>query len=85
MSVTRMVLIVALSLLSACSIFRRDTSCREPVVASDPVNLSPLKPAAGLDAPDTRNAVRIPDLNEPERARNSKDSCLSSPPSYGSS
>ncbi len=85
MPVARLVLIAALSLLSACSIFSRRTSCREPVVASDPVNLAPLKPAAGLDAPDTRNAVRIPDLNEPEHARNSKDDCLSNPPSYGSS
>ena len=37
---------------------------------------------AGADLPDTRNALKIPDLEKPELPRES-GSCLEHPPPYG--
>lgn len=56
--------------------------CREPAIGGEANNLPPLKMPPGLDAPDTRNAIKIPPLNEPERPRTSTDPCLSLPPSF---
>ena len=39
----------------------------------------------GLDAPDARGAVRIPELKEPEQPRSASDPCLSTPPDYKTS
>ena len=39
--------------------------------------------AAGLQAPDTRNALRIPDLSTPTPpARTKEQGCLDQPPPY---
>ena len=57
-------------------------SCKEPVIGAEARNLPPLKVPPGLDAPDTRNSIRIPELTEPERARGPGDPCLSRPPKY---
>jgi hypothetical protein len=71
--------------LSGCQLFRhhRSQGCREPQVTSNIDSLPPLRVPAGLDPPDTRNGVRIPQLNEPERSRAKTEPCLSEPPSYG--
>jgi uncharacterized lipoprotein len=71
---------------TGCSWFHHGSraKCREPAIGANAKNLPPLKVPPGLDAPDTRNAIKIPPLTEPERARTPKDPCLSSPPSYGS-
>jgi hypothetical protein len=69
---------------SSCSWLHRGTAkCREPPV---PVaaETGPLQTPAGLDAPDTRNAVKVPPLNEPEKPRAAADPCLSAPPSFDS-
>jgi len=58
--------------------------CREPTIGTNAKNLPPLRVPSGLDAPDTRNAVKIPPLTEPEHPRGLRDPCLSSPPSYKS-
>jgi uncharacterized lipoprotein len=72
-------------LLSSCSWMRRgNDSCREPPVPANTENRPPLKAPAGLVAPDTRNAVKVPALTEPERPRSKSHPCLSLPPSYGS-
>jgi hypothetical protein len=80
-----LVLAAVILVLPGCKLFRRHgsaTSCREPVFTQDQGNLPPLKIPAGLDAPDTRNAVHIPELNEPERPRTKHEPCLSQPPRY---
>jgi len=71
--------------LSGCQLFRhhRVAGCRDPQITSNLASLAPLRAPAGLDSPDTRNGVRIPQLNEPERPRAKTDPCLSEPPSYG--
>jgi uncharacterized lipoprotein len=79
-------LVALLMLQGSCSIFRRNSAnakCREPAVPAA-AEYPALKVPAGLDAPDTRNAVKVPVLNEPEKARSKADPCLSQPPSYGS-
>jgi uncharacterized lipoprotein len=76
-------LIVALAAVAGCSWFHRGgTKCREPVLPTTLVNGADLKLPPGMDAPDTREEVRIPNLNEPEQARSRRDPCLSMPPSY---
>jgi hypothetical protein len=58
-------------------------ACREPTVTGDVRNLPPLRVPPGLDAPDTRNAIKVPPLPETARARLPEDPCLSDPPSFG--
>jgi uncharacterized lipoprotein len=48
-------------------------------------DLPPLRIPAGLDGPDTRSALRIPELNEPEAPRPAKGSCLEDPPPLSTS
>jgi len=75
---------VAAVLLSGCHWMHRNrvSSCRETTVVTEARNLPPLKVPPGLDAPDTRNAIKVPELNEPERPRDPREPCLSQPPSY---
>jgi uncharacterized lipoprotein len=75
---------VALLALAGCSWLHRGhrSGCREPVVGAGAPNLPPLKVPPGLDAPDTRNAIKIPPLTEPERRRAPSEPCLSEPPSF---
>jgi uncharacterized lipoprotein len=63
---------------------RHGARCREPAVGGEAKNLPPLKMPPGLDAPDTRNAIKVPALNEPERPRAPGEPCLSMPPSFKS-
>lgn len=59
--------------------------CREPALPNRVSSSIPLLQAPeGLDPPDTRNAVKIPDLTTPDTPRSPHDPCLSSPPSYQS-
>jgi hypothetical protein len=73
-------------LTGSCSMVRKMTGsgkCREPLVPAAR-EMPPLRAPAGLDAPDTRNAVKVPPLAEPEKPRGKDDPCLSQPPAYGS-
>jgi hypothetical protein len=77
-------LLVAASLVSCSRLhLRKGAVCREPQVPIS-ANNAPLKVGPGLDLPDTRNAVKVPDLKEPEKPRSKSDPCLSRPPAYGS-
>jgi uncharacterized lipoprotein len=60
----------------------KHAACREPAIGAEARNLPPLKMPPGLDAPDTRNAIKVPPLDEPERPRAPTDPCLSQPPSF---
>ena len=57
--------------------------CPEPPITNDVQNMPPLRVPTGLDAPDTRNAIKIPPLTEPQVARSPDAPCLSAPPSFG--
>lgn len=56
--------------------------CEKPHAYSSAQNLPPLHIPAGLDGPDTRSAVRIPELNEPEAPRGKDAPCLEEPPKF---
>ena len=79
-------LAMALLALSGCSWLhhKRISSCRELTVVDQANTLPALRVPPGLDAPDTRNAIKVPALSEPERPRAPTDPCLSRPPSYKS-
>lgn len=72
------VLVVAAISLAGC----RSMSCDAPPSYGSDATIPPLDVPLGFDAPDTRNALKIPDLNEPERPRTREDSCLDEPPAY---
>ena len=57
--------------------------CPEPPVTEDIQNMPPIRVPVGLDAPDTRNAIKIPPLTEPQVARGPNAPCLSAPPNFG--
>ena len=44
--------------------------------------LPPLKSPPGLDPPDTRNALKVPPLDTPERPRGKDEACLDIPPPF---
>jgi uncharacterized lipoprotein len=68
-----------LVLLGACSGFRA-RNCNKPEVYAAAENRAPLRIPVGLDGPDTRAALKIPELNEPEVPRGQNDNCLEEPP-----
>ncbi len=46
-------------------------------------SIRPVRVPLGLDPPDTKSALQIPQLNEPAApARSSKDPCLDEPPKF---
>ena len=46
--------------------------------------MPPLKAPPGLEAPNTRNALKVPPLNTPERVRGKNEPCLDIPPPFTS-
>lgn len=87
-SVGLSVIFAALGLvaLSGCHLFHRHgnhNTCNDPQPYANAQSIAPLKTPVGLSAPDTRSALRIPDLNEPTPPpRTRADPCLDTPPSY---
>jgi uncharacterized lipoprotein len=81
--------IVALSLLllaaGGCHFTRGfgSRACHEPQTYLKAQSIAPLKIPAGLDAPDTASALRLPHLNEPAPPpRRGKEPCLDAPPPF---
>ena len=75
-------LVALLPALSACHALRVN-SCHRPQAYMGARSIAPLKIPAGLDAPETGNALRIPALNEPAPpARKGKEPCLDEPPPF---
>jgi len=44
--------------------------------------MPPLKAPPDLDPPDTRNALKVPPLDTPERVRGKNEPCLDAPPPF---
>ena len=79
--------LLAMLATAGCNPFRRNSAaadgCREPIGYAQAVEAATLKIPVGLESPDTRNALRIPDLNTPEPPPRTKDEgCLDQPPQY---
>ena len=77
------VALLALTLgVSGCAMFH-SKSCHEAQPYTKAKNVPPLTIPAGLDAPDTTNALRLPALNEPTPPpRTGKQPCLDEPPPF---
>jgi uncharacterized lipoprotein len=58
------------------------SNCSKPQAYAAAQSLPPLRIPVGLDGPDTRAALKIPDLNEPEAPRGPSDPCLEEPPAF---
>ena len=71
----------ALVLLPGCK--SRGSTCKQDdkdyVGAKE---LPPLKAPPGLEPPDTRNALKVPPLDTPERPRAKNEACLDAPPPF---
>ena len=62
----------------------KEHSCNKPQPYATSRSIPPLKVPAGVDAPDTHAALKIPALNEPAPPpRSLRDPCLDEPPSFG--
>lgn len=55
-------------------------SCHKPQAYAQAGNLPPLRVPAGLDGPDTTEALQVPDLQEPEVPLDPDGPCLEAPP-----
>jgi uncharacterized lipoprotein len=71
-------------MLSGCHPFRYFTYvCHKKQSYEQATSIPPLKIPAGLDPPDTTNALRLPALNEPAPPpRTGKQPCLDEPPPF---
>ena len=73
--------VLAFALLPGCK--TRVASCKQDnkdyVGARD---LPPLKAPPALQPPDTRNALKVPPLDTPERLRSKSEPCLDIPPPF---
>jgi uncharacterized lipoprotein len=74
-------LAVAATTLSGCGNLFKAT-CVRPEDYASAVDNKPLQIPAGLQGPDTRTALPMPPLNEPERPRGADEPCLDAPPRY---
>ena len=73
--------LLAVSVLSGCG--KHAVTCKQSnkdYVGAQEV--PPLKAPPGLEAPNTRNALKVPPLNTPERVRGRDEPCLDVPPPY---
>lgn len=77
------VLGASFTLLSGCRILGGGKSCHDPQLYEQARSIAPLQIPEGLDGPDTRNAMRIPELSAPAPPPPGKDDpCLDAPPQY---
>ena len=68
--------------LSGCHALRGHSCLNDDRTYTRATSIAPLKVPAGLDAPDSKNGLKIPDLNEPAQERGPKEQCLDEPPKY---
>jgi uncharacterized lipoprotein len=80
------VLLAVVCATSGCNPFRKknaDLVCKGPEGYSQATTVPSLQIPPGLESPDTRNALRVPDLNTPEPPRRKQsEGCLDEPPPY---
>lgn len=59
-----------------------DKGCGKPPEYTNSDSIPPLAVPPGMDAPNTRGALRVPELETPERPRDPNEPCLDQPPKY---
>jgi hypothetical protein len=82
---------VTVPLLAGCTLYERVfhrggnknfVGCTERPFAGNADSRATLKVPEGLSAPDTRNAVKIPELNTPDQHTGKTEPCLARPPNF---
>ncbi len=77
--------LASLVLLPGCRVLKSGGgACKKPQEYQQAEDLPALRIPVGLDAPDTRTALRIPQLQEPAVPRGQDEPCLEEPPAYSS-
>ncbi len=71
---------VAATSLSGCRLFAED--CHAPQDYQTATSVPSLKVPDGLNAPQTRGALKIPDVPTSGRPRGAGSACLDEPPSF---
>jgi len=79
-SLAMAVAVTIVVLAAGCSLFRPETNCQKPQEYETSKSVPRLHVPPGMDAPDTREALVIPDVTAPEAPRTG--GCLDEPPSY---
>jgi uncharacterized lipoprotein len=75
--------VLCIAAVSGCK--SRATSCNQTDEDyAGAAEMPPLQAPPGLDAPNTRNALKVPPLNSPERKRGKNEPCLDLPPPFDS-
>jgi uncharacterized lipoprotein len=75
----------ALAVAAGCGLLPdAHSSCEKPQPYQSAAVAPPLRVPAGSEMPDTRNALRIPEVTAPERPADAT-ACIDHPPSYGAS
>lgn len=83
MTVMTLAALLCVAGISGCK--TRMTSCsQDDKDYAGAQEMPPLQAPAGLDAPNTRNALKVPPLNTPERKRGKNEPCLDIPPQFDS-
>jgi uncharacterized lipoprotein len=70
------------TLTAGCGMFRPDRSCQKTQPYESSKSIARLKVPPGMDAPDTRDSLVVPEVAAPEAPRSRSDACLDVPPSY---
>ncbi len=77
----RILLLFSLLALSGCGLFKPTyESCAEAPAYAGARELPPLKVPEGVDAPDTRNTLKIPEVATAERPLDGR--CIDAPPPF---
>jgi uncharacterized lipoprotein len=79
---TLMALIGLAAATGGCALFHADQSCHKPQAYESSRSIARLKVPAGVDAPDTRDALVVPHVDAPEAPRSRSGACLDEPPRY---
>jgi hypothetical protein len=85
-----LICVALLPLLTGCALYNRmfhrspknPATCHEKPFAGNAESRPALKVPEGLSAPDTRNAVKIPELASADRERPKTEPCLALPPPF---
>ena len=73
--------LLSVAVISGCK--SRMVSCRQDNKDyAGARELPPLTAPPGLEVPNTRNALKVPPLDTPERIRGKDEPCLDSPPPF---
>ncbi|HEU4593384.1 MAG TPA: hypothetical protein VFS13_20970 [Steroidobacteraceae bacterium] len=83
MRIATLVLVSTFAVMASGCFKSKMTSCNQSNKDyAGAQEVPPLQAPPGLDAPNTRNALKVPPLNTPERVRGKDEPCLDIPPPF---